>query len=295
MRFSAALAFLAIAAASPAAGSESGAPFGTAPVFRPALTGSLEAADMVSGEVFSMDGARELRVPRAVLRDAFPSMAHAGGARELAGLYGRDGLAFSDAVPAPVKRQMLDDLRFVGSIRGTGGSRLHQKIFGAVNGSDYADYFKARVKTVAFGRCPPNAVACVYTFPTTSSIMRVTENYVKFKHPQIARLMIVFHEARHTEPENNHWRHVRCPDPFLDETGREILSIWTKLPLAGEKGCDDTPLGSYSSTVVMLKNISKHCANCTDKVRMDAGFYADDQFKRVIDPAAREEIRRDID
>ena len=38
----------------------------------------------------------------------------------------------------------------------------------------------------------------------------------------------------------------------------------------------------------------KFCTNCTDKVRMDAGLYADDQFGRIIDEGARQQMINDL-
>ena len=106
--------------------------------------------------------------------------------------------------------------------------------------------------------------------------------------------MIVFHEARHTEDDNGNWMHATCPTPFVDDQGREIRSIWTGAVLAGEPACDDNAYGSYASSMIMLKNISKFCTNCTEKVQMDAGLYADDQLKRVTNPSAAQAIRQDL-
>ena len=97
--------------------------------------------------------------------------------------------------------------------------------------------------------------------------------------------MVVFHEARHTESQNGNWSHATCPTPFVDANGKEIKSIWTGSTLAGEAACDSTALGSYGSSTIMLKNIQLNCTNCTDKVKMDAGLYADDQYKRLVGQA----------
>jgi hypothetical protein len=111
--------------------------------------------------------------------------------------------------------------------------------------------------------------------------MWLTENFVKFSHPQIARAMVVYHEARHSETKNGNWSHDRCPRPFLDDNGKEKVSIWTGAKLAGEAACDSTPFGSYGSTVILLKNISMFCTNCNDKVKMDSDLYAMDQLGRI--------------
>ena len=47
--------------------------------------------------------------------------------------------------------------------------------------------------------------------------------------------------------------------------------------------------------MIMLKNIQKFCTNCTDKVKADAGIYADDQFLRVTDAqASQQQIKTDL-
>ncbi len=202
--------------------------------------------------------------------------------------------SFDSNVPADIKAQMVSDLEFMGTLQGENKSSLHQQIFGAMEGTNYVQYFNSRVRSVGVNRCGGgNAVACVIPFLDPNK-MWITQNYIKFSHPQIARLMVVFHEARHTESQNGNWHHATCPTPFLDSDGKEIRSIWTGSALAGEAACDTTPFGSYGSSMILLKSIQKHCTNCSEKVRMDAGIYADDQLKRVIDPAAIQQIRKDL-
>lgn len=204
------------------------------------------------------------------------------------------GFKFDEDVPADIQKQMLGDLAFIGSIQGSGGSGLHQKIFGMVSGSAYTQFFESRVRAIGMNDCGNgNAVACVIPF-LGSSKMWLTNNFVRFSHPAVARMMIVFHEARHTEVRNGNWSHARCPSPFKDAQGNDMKSIWTGAKLAGQPACDVTPFGSYGSSMIMLKNIQKFCSNCTEKVRMDAGLYADDQFGRVTSAEARGQIQEDL-
>jgi len=223
-------------------------------------------------------------------------------------------------VPEAVKAQLDDDFSFISSIKGpvrykgwAGGvmnrefialeipaseeyapSKLHKKIFGELDGENYAKFFSSRVKSIGLSGCgSANAVACVIPF-MGSSKMWLTQNYIKFSHPQIARLMVVFHESRHTETQNRNWPHATCPTPFQDENGQDYNSIWTGASLAGESACDVTPYGSYGSSLIMLKNIQKYCANCTDKVKMDAGIYADDQLNRITSEGARNQMVEDL-
>ena len=201
---------------------------------------------------------------------------------------------FDSDVPSDIQSQMTQDLQFVGTIQGNGASSLHQQIFGQVDGATYSKFFNDRVTAIGLNDCGNGgAVACVIPM-VDSSKMWITQNYIKFSHPQIARLMVVFHESRHTEDANGNWPHATCPTPFTDANGQDMKSIWTGLPLAGEPACDVTPFGSYGSSMIMLKNVQKFCTNCGDKVKMDAGIYADDQFGRVIDAKAISQIKKDL-
>jgi len=200
---------------------------------------------------------------------------------------------FDKNVPAEVQEQMLQDIRFMSTIEGTSTSSLHDEIFGEMNGVNYAEFFSSRVKAVGLSTCGnPNAVACVILF--NPSKMWITQNYIKFSHPQISRLMVVYHEARHTETSKGNWMHARCPRPFLDEQGNDKKSIWTGAPLAGESACDTTPFGSYGSSTILLKAISNYCENCNEKVKMDAALYAADQLERVIHAESKNRIKEEL-
>ncbi len=203
-------------------------------------------------------------------------------------------LSFDSDVPKEVQDQMLADLAFVQTIRGDSASKLHQKIFGNLDGASYGNFFKSRVFSIGLDDCGMGkAVACVIPFEDPSK-MWLTKNFIGFSHPQIARLMIVFHEARHTESRHMHWPHAICPTPFQDAQGKDKLSIWTGAILEGEPACDQTVFGSYGSSAIMLKNIQKHCTNCSEKVKMDAGLYGDDQMGRLIDAKAKADMDADL-
>jgi hypothetical protein len=188
-------------------------------------------------------------------------------------------MQFDSNIGSELKQQVLDDFQFLQTIQGIKASPIHQQTFGAVDGANYAQWFNSRVFYFGYNNCGGGAaVACVK--PQYHNKIWVTRNYTGIDHPQIARLMTVFHEARHTEDANNNWPHARCPDDFAP------TSIWTGASLNGSYACDSTAYGSYSSASVMLNNVSKFCTNCSDKVKADAKLYSDDQVKRVIDPAS---------
>jgi len=203
-------------------------------------------------------------------------------------------LSFDSDVPAKLKEQIQQDLGFMNGLKMSDGSSLHTKIFGKAGGASYQKFFESHVLSIGLNDCgSAKAVACVIPFMDNTK-MWLTQNYTQFDHPQVARLMIIYHEARHTERKSSYWGHATCPEPFKDADGSDMKSIWTGATLAGEPACDVTPLGSYGSSLILLKNVSKFCTSCTDKVKMDAGMYADDQFKRIIDPSARTEIQKDL-
>jgi hypothetical protein len=201
---------------------------------------------------------------------------------------------FDSSVPAKTREQLLNDLEFIKTVQGTKISPLHRQVFGEMTGANYYSYFDSRVKSVAFdASMSGGAVAYVSPF-IDSTQMVLTKNFTQFDHPQIARLMVVFHEARHTERQSGFWMHAVCPVPFKDANGNDIKSIWTGMPLAGEDGCDDHAVGAYGSTVVMLKNIETQCESCTEKVKMDAALYGNDQMNRVTNRSARDQIEKDL-
>lgn len=200
---------------------------------------------------------------------------------------------FAKDVPEAVKTQITTDLAFMKDMRGNGVSNLHKEIFGDVDGAAYGRFFEDRVTYIGMSSCGGgNAVACVIPLFGSSKIW-LTKNYTQFSHPQIAKMMVVYHEARHTEKKNGNWPHARCPTPFKDKDGSDMKSIWTGASLAGEPACDETAFGSYGSSVILLRNVAKYCDNCSEKVQADAKLYGDDQFKRMIGAEAIQQIETD--
>lgn len=203
-------------------------------------------------------------------------------------------LKFDSNVPAAIQKQMQEDLQFINQVTGKGQTKFHKEIFSAVDGKAYQTFFESRITSVGLNSCGGGpAVACVQPFFNPNK-MWLTQNFIKFSHPQIARLMVVYHESRHSESQNGNWGHDDCPVPFLDENGKDKVSIWTGASLAGEPACDSTYKGSYGSSTIMLKNISLFCSNCADKVKMDADIYATDQLGRIDVPAVKQSMLNDF-
>jgi len=196
-------------------------------------------------------------------------------------------LQFDTNVSADLQGQVLTDFQFIQSVSSSKESPLHQEIFGKIDGANYLNWFQSRVKYFGVNSCGGGgAVACVK--PEYANKIWVTGNYTGIDHPQIARLMTLFHEARHTEDANDNWPHAQCPSDY------PYRSIWTGKKLAGGYACDSTVYGSYASASIMLNNISKFCENCTDKVKQDAKLYSDDQVLRVIDAPSSARLKQDF-
>jgi hypothetical protein len=203
-------------------------------------------------------------------------------------------LNFDSDVPQGIKDQMVADLAFVNTLTGTSQTPFHKQIYGDVSGATYQKFFESHITAVGLDSCGGGmAVACVQPFFNPNK-MWLTQNFIKFSHPQIARLMVVYHEARHAESNHGNWGHDTCPRPFLDENGKDMASIWTGSKLEGQPACDSTQLGSYGSSTIMLKNISKFCSNCNDKVKMDADIYAMDQLGRIDRPEVKKAMLADF-
>ncbi len=200
---------------------------------------------------------------------------------------GSADMQFDENVATDLKSQVVNDFSFLESIQASKASPIHQTTFGTVSGANYLQWFNKRVLFFGVDTCGGStAVACVD--PAFKNKIWVTDNYIQISHPQIARLMTLYHEARHTEEENDNWPHAKCPSNF------KPTSIWTGAKLNNEYACDDTAYGSYSSASVMLNNISKFCTNCSAKVKADAKLYSDDQVKRVIDNTAIQQLAVDF-
>ena len=191
------------------------------------------------------------------------------------------GVQFGPGIPPELQAVFNSDLSFVKSIRGSGASNLHRQVFGAVNGQDYISFFTTRVKKLNAGDDCRTYVTS-YVSRVDRDAMQACGGYLK--ETQIGRIDTIFHEARHAAPEaaNGYWRHATCPTPFYANY------------LEGLPACDTSAVGSYGIARIMLKNIEKYCVNCTDKVRMDAALYSDDDFRRIIDKASRQLLADDL-
>jgi hypothetical protein len=216
----------------------------------------------------------------------------------LAGLFagstGQCKITFGREVPDEVKTKVVNDLAFVGTIQGSQQSPMNKEIYGKVEGQTYLDWFAHRISTFGYdSRDTSGGIAYNDSIMGHQNNMMVTNYYVKGDLPQVARIMVVFHEARHSERAARYWMHVRCPSPFKDDSGKDVTSIYSGLPLAGQPACDRTSEGAYGASTVMIENIARFCANCTDKIKMDAELYGDDQAHRITAQAEFQKLITD--
>ncbi len=198
------------------------------------------------------------------------------------------GIEFDSNVPVSLKVQVEGDLRFLDSVRNSRVSKLHRDIFGSAKPGEYANWFHSRVDYFGYGDCggSSSAVACVQG--RSDRKIWVTRNYVEIEHPQVARVMTLYHEARHTESDRRNWPHSRCPIFYKQK------SIWTGGSLNWHFACDRTEYGSYGSASILLNNVSRFCANCSEKVRSDGAIYSNDQIRRITKKAAFLRIQSDF-
>jgi hypothetical protein len=204
-------------------------------------------------------------------------------------------VTFDQDVPAAIQKQFVEDLNVAQMAQGSSQTPLHKEIYGAVDGKTYQKFFEERITMVGLDACGggDSVVACVQPFAGVHT-MWLTENFVKFKMPQVARMMVIFHEARHTEAKNRFWSHDTCPTPFLDENGKDIRGLFSGVKLEGQDACDSTPYGSYGSSTIMMKNLAKYCTNCSEKTKMDADMMANDQINRIDVASVKQQMKDDF-
>jgi len=204
-------------------------------------------------------------------------------------------LVFSGLVPVAVKEQMQTDLRLLQDMKGQDATPIFRQMFaGAFSGATLYDFFKARIKAVGMDDCDGPLMAACVIHSLSRTTLFLTESYSKFDMPQVFRVSILLHESRHTEAEGHFWMHAKCPRPFRDWKGQPVISMVSHAPLDGQPACDQTAYGAYGLQAEFLKNTEMYCENCNEKVKLDAKIFGTDTVRRISNPAASAEIRRDL-
>lgn len=199
-------------------------------------------------------------------------------------------------IPLEVRHLLLNDLEFLKTIKGDGATHLNELVFGngQMNGQAYYRFFSERVKAIGYDNSTQKrGVAYSAVFEGRRSKLWITKAYTSEKYPRILRLSILMHEARHCE-EDSSWFHSKCPNPFLDEKGHDVVTYSGK-PLAGKEVlCDADEHGSYGVQVIFLKNVEKYCTNCSSDEEKQAGIWAYENFKHIAKPQSRKNLIMDF-
>lgn len=201
---------------------------------------------------------------------------------------------FERGVPADVMAQVKADLGMVETITAKQKSPLHASEFGSVDGKGYMAWFNERVENFGYDADDHSGAIAYNDSMWNPNHMMVTDYFVKGNLPQAARVMVLFHEARHSEGSKGYWMHSTCPSPYIGDDGKEVKSIFSGLPVSGKAACDRGVAGAYGVSTTMLSNIGRFCENCSEKLKMDADLYAKDQVSRLPARADREKMRQDF-
>lgn len=205
-------------------------------------------------------------------------------------------LTIDENIPLDVRQILLGDLEFLKAITGDNATHLHELVFGKghIHGQAYYRFLNERVKAIGYDNsAQKRGVAYSAVFEGRRSKLWITKAYTSEKYPRILRLSVLLHEARHCEKDSS-WLHSKCPIPFLDEKGHDVVTYSGK-PLAGKEVlCDADEHGSYGVQVLFLKNVEKYCANCSSDEKNQAGAWAYENFKHIAKPQARQNLIMDF-
>jgi len=201
---------------------------------------------------------------------------------------------FSSSVPISIQNQVVQDLKFIYAYpEYPGAGPLHQELFGTISGKNYEKFFSDHINTIDSGDCAggKGVMACALGVFGIFKRMWLTSSYGVGSQPQVYRISILFHEARHTESVNNNWSHISCVELQKDVRNR----VYGSHNLYGQEACDDVSRGSYGLQVVLMSNLAANCKDCSSKFKMDALWNAGHYLERVIDSHARQELYDEMD
>ncbi len=194
-------------------------------------------------------------------------------------LLAENNLKFTDDVPQSFKIFITNSLTEMSSLRGQNSTALHRQIFqGPVDGRIYLSWFLKRVKKITLS--PSCNFAARIDSEGEPGVIYISKciNLNPTPDKRVYWLSILFHEARHLEPEKNFWHHSIC----LDSSG---------VPM----GCDKTPLGPLGLEKILFGNIAKFCSNCSNEFRSLAqSVFDDEQVWEKIDSKSAEIIQKEF-
>jgi hypothetical protein len=205
-------------------------------------------------------------------------------------------LRFGQGVSKELQKVLLDDLKFVESIKLSGQTKRNEFIYGGASGTAYANWFLERIGGIGYAGIPPGSISIAIAFVQTSNphVMWLTSNFLQFPPPQAWRIGVLWHEARHSETENRGWNHISCPPGMKDRKGEILRSLLSGKLIGSFPGCDTKSLGAYGSASTLSGNIAKYCTNCSEKVKADAALFYGDGINRQVTEQQRDEVREDL-
>ncbi len=186
---------------------------------------------------------------------------------------------FSSQVPATFKTFLDRAFETFFTLKGDTSSPLHKQIFqGSVSGSTYKKWFQARVKKIEIMEDCNLTAKIDSEGPAGVIYISKCANLAPQENEMFYWLSVLFHEARHLEPQFSFWRHNVCVNA------------------SGEAdACDSSPLGSFGLEKVLAGNILKHCLNCDLNIKVQAQAVFDDSITwRKLSLSAVEKIEQDL-
>lgn len=196
------------------------------------------------------------------------------------GAYEKGLPEFSSSVPVKFQVFLQNALTELYQIRGTKGSRLHKLVFKGsdIDGRLYRSWFSERVKRIVMisscnftARIDSEGEPGVIYISTCADLNPSSDKKVYW-------LSILFHEARHLEPEKDFWRHKLCLDYYNQPMG-----------------CDESPLGPFGLEKILFGNIAKYAVGASEDFRNQAqAVYEDESVWQKISNHAVPIILEDL-
>ena len=167
---------------------------------------------------------------------------------------------FGSSVPSSLRLFFTQALTELYHVQGTSSSKLHKQIFGGgVHGAVYQNWFLKRVKKITMtDSCAVTAKIDSEGEPGVIYISRCV-NPSPEENQKFYWISVLFHEARHLEPHNQHWKHEIC----LDSSSQV-------------SACDSSPAGAFALEKILAHNVAQFCNNCDkDFVKQALEVYED--------------------
>ncbi len=170
--------------------------------------------------------------------------------------YSATGPEFSKDFPEQFKVYLNSALEELYQVKGQGATPFHYKVFGGpVDGAIYRNWFHARVRKIKMQKDDCNFTAKIDSEGEPGVIYICSKvNQSPGLDSKLYWLSVLFHEARHLEPQNQYWKHQIC----MDEASGAV------------KACDPSAFGPYGLEKIFSYNLVHYCSNCGDNFKKQA-------------------------